>query len=311
MIFFILGSMSSLPDKALCRDQLAALQAMLKAWGVAAFVASMFWVLKRTDDERSLEPSRLVPFALNPIQRHLLLNLAVNNLLLKARQIGGTTFFLLVRGLLNVMTNEGCNAMLISQKADAAQGHFLIANRAYRMFGMRDPHDDRENDINISFRQNLLHTKHNNKRELYFDQLESRMVIESAEVEEAGQGLTLHHLIGSEYSRWPGDPSATLSNARGALAKGGTVDLECTANGAAGSFFEKFTLAMNSPELSDAKAHYYSWYYDASYADTLSEAQKDEMAKDLSEDELRLIVQMHADLTSVAWLGPQQDRVFL
>lgn len=300
------------PDKSLCRDQLQALQAMLKAWGAAAFIASMFWILQKGDDVKdgSAQPTRLVPFILNPIQRHLFDNLAQHNLLLKARQIGGTTFFLLVRGLLNVITNEGTNALLVSQSSDFAETHFLIANRAYRMFGVRDPHDDTQNEINLSFRHNLLHTKFVNRRELYFDQLESRLAVATAEVEESGQGITLHHIIGSEYSRWPKNPAATLANIRGALVKTGTVDLECTANGAVGSFYEKYQLAMSNPDLSDAKAHYYSWYMGSEYETSLTDKQKNELEKDLSEDELHLIIQMHSELSSVSWLK-SQDRVFM
>jgi len=305
--------MANQPDKSLCHDQLEALQAMRKAWGSYLFLAAMFWILQKVDDIKTAveRPTRLVPFILNPIQLHMLSNLERHNLLLKARQIGGTTFFLLVRGLLEVITNEGTNALLISQSREYAELHFMIAARAYRYFGMRNPHDDRENQINISYRQNLLHTKYTNRRELYFDQIESRLAVATAEVEESGQGATLHHLICSEYARWPKNPAATLANVRGALAPRGTVDIECTANGAAGSFFEKFQLAQLNPLASDAKSHYYSWYFAEDLDMQIDDKQKEEMEKDISEDELRLIAQMHRELTDVAWTGVQANRVFV
>ena len=305
--------MATKPDKTLCHDQLQALKAMLKGWGTPAFLAAMFWILQKQDELHATQdqPTRLVPFILNPIQRNMLSNLERNNMLLKARQIGGTTFFLLVRGLLEVVTNEGCNALLVSQSREFAETHFLMAARAYRYFGVRNMRDDRENEVNISFRNNLLHTKYTNRRELYFDQLESRMAVATAEVEESGQGLTLHHLICSEYARWPKQPAATLANLRGALAPNGTVDIECTANGAAGSFFEKFQVAMVNPPNSDAKAHYYSWYFSDDLDKNLSQKEKDELVKDLSEDELRLIAQMRAELSDVSWTKTQRDRVFV
>jgi hypothetical protein len=302
----------SKPDRALCHDQLQALQAMVKAWGVAAFLAGMFWILAKTDDVKNInaQPTRLVPFILNPIQRHLLTQLETNNLLLKARQMGGTTFFLLVRGLLNVITNEGTNALLVSQSSEFAEMHFLMAVRAYRYFGMNDPRQS-ENEINVSMHQNLLHTKYTNRRELYFDQLESRLAVASAEVTEAGQGLTLHHIIGSEYSRWPKRPAETLANIRGALAPGGTLDIECTANGAAGSFFEKYQLSMLNRAASDAKAHFYPWWNTPEYRLDLNEKQMDELEKDLSEDERKLIAQMHTELTEVSWVEAQPNRIFV
>jgi len=307
--------MSVKPDRAVCTDQLAALQAMLKAWGVPAFVAAMFWVLQKDDDDgnQSDHPTRLVPFKLNAVQRHLFDHLALHNLLEKARQIGGTTFFMLIRGLLPVLTGEGTNSMLIAQSKDFADAHFLAANRAYRLFGVADPRgDDTVNEINVSYRQHLLHTKYMNKRELYFDMLESRMTVGSAEVEEGGQGPTIHHLIASEYSRWPHDPAATLANARGALVKKtGTLDIECTANGAAGSFYEKCLLANNSPDLSDAKFHFYSWFLTEDYVSELNEKQKDELENDLTEDEMRFITQIHRELSTAAWMGVKHNRIFL
>jgi hypothetical protein len=307
--------MAEKPDRSVCTDQLAALQAMLKAWGVPVFVAAMFWVLQKDDtaDNQTDHPTRLVPFRLNAVQRHLFDHLALHNLLEKARQIGGTTFFMLLRGLLPVLTGEGTNSMLIAQSKDFADAHFLAVNRAYRYFGVADPRgDDITNEINVSFRRHLLHTKYMNKRELYFDMLESRMTVASAEVEEAGQGPTLHHLIASEYSRWPHDPAATLANARGALVKRtGTLDIECTANGAAGSFYEKCLLANNSPDLSDATFHFFPWYLTEDYQSDLTTKQADELEKDLSEDEMRFIAQIHRDLSSAAWTGIKHNRIFV
>jgi len=307
--------MAHKPDPSLCKDQLQALQAMLRAWGVSLFVGAMFWVLQKSDSVGSdpTLPTRLVPFRLNWVQRDLLKNLDLNNLLEKGRQIGGTTFFLMVRGLLNVITAEGTNALLIAQSTDFAEAHFIAVRRAQRMFAMADPRgDETVNKLNISYRQNLLHTQYTNRRELYFDVLESRMTVASAEVEEVAQGPTLHHLIASEYSRWPHDPAATLSNARGALVKHtGTLDIECTCNGAAGSFYEKCLLAHNAPDLSDAKHHFYSWYMTEDYVTDLTETQKDELEKDLTEDELRFVTQIHHDFTSVGWTGVSKDRIFV
>jgi len=304
------------PDRALCADQLAALQAMLKAWGIATFVGALFWILQKGDDDDKQTtdaPTRLVPFMLNAVQRHLLANLAQHNILEKARQIGGTTFFLMIRGLLEVITAEGTNALLIAQSKDFADAHFLAANRATRMFGMSDPRgDDIVNAVNVSYRANLLHTKYMNKRELYFDMLESRITVASAEVEEAAQGPTLHHLIASEYSRWPHNPAATLANARGALVKHtGTLDIECTCNGAAGSFYEKCLLANNAPDLSDAKFHFYEWFLTEDYVTTLTQKQQDELEKDITADELRFIELAHAKLSETAWVGIKRDRIFV
>ena len=291
------------PDSSLVRDQLQALQAMVKAWGIPTFVSAMFWILPKSKDPDSDMPGVITPFKLNRLQLDLFSNLAKHNLLLKARQGGGTTFFALVRGLLNVITNEGTNALLVSQSDEYVTKHFEIPHRAVRLIGARNPFDDSVNDLSIALKANLLHTKFRNRRELYFDQLDSTFRVASAEVEEAGQGLTLHHIIASEYSRWPKNPAATLANIRGALVqKTGTVDKECTANGAQGPFYQDYLRAVSNSDLSDAKAHFYPWWWTEDYiGDALSQKDAEALAADLQADERLLIDKFHLELRHIAW----------
>ena len=289
------------PDPILCKDQLQALQAMLKAWGTQAFVAAMFWILtKQPADIPGVEKSRTVPFLFNRVQAHLVERLAQHNRVLKARQAGLTTFMMIVRLMLPVITEPGKTGLLISQNGDYATKHFQIARRAYRLFGAQDPQDDSLNAVCTSYRNNLLHTAYSNRKELLFDMLDSRLIIESAEVEEAGQGVTLHHVLASEVARWPGNPEATTSNIKGALVPGGTYDEESTGNGAAGYFFEQFMRSMNNPDTADARSHYYSWWWSDEYSLDLTPAEKKELEADLTADEYRVIRIMHKELGCAA-----------
>jgi hypothetical protein len=294
------------PDRALVKDQLKALQIYLHAWGIEKFCQLMFWILaKEAQEFEALDaPAILVPFRFNREQRIITADMGQRNLLLKSRQIGGTTFFLLVRLLLNVITKPGTGSVLISQNGEYAEKHFRIAHRAYQYIGAVDPYDQTKNDLNTSLRRNLLHTSYSNRRELIFDQLHSVLMVMSAEVEESGQGVTLHHILADEYSRWPGKPEDTLSNVAGALVKTGTLDKNCTANGAAGPFYEDCLRAMNDPANSDAKFFFFPWWFADDYTLQLTEAEKDELEKDLEEEELQVIQQMHRDLSQVAWTGP-------
>lgn len=291
------------PDPALVQDQLAAVRAMYDAHGIESFVNLMVWILGKEEHTfTSGKSSILVPFHFNREQQILTGNLGRNNILLKARQIGGTTYMLIVRLLLPAILNPGTGCLLISQSNDYAEKHFRIARRAHRYFGMLDPANKEVNTLNASLMNNLLHMAYSNKREIILDQLESRIGIASAETEEVGQGFTLHHLVASEYSRWPGSPEDTLSNARGALVKTGTTDKECTANGASGPFYEDCLRAMNDPQNSDATFHFFAWYAHQDYCLDLSEKEKDEMEKDLKEDEIKLIAKMHKELAEVAYV---------
>lgn len=281
-------------DTIQAKDQLAAIKAFLPEYGVRAFLRTFFWILNKD--------GILQPFKLNRVQNHLEDRLAQNNIIGKGRQQGFTTYLLLRRCLLGVVSEGGIGSILVAQSGEYASEFFRIARRAYKYIAAVDPRDDTKNTLCQALKANLLHTQYSNKKELVFDFLDSKIRIESAEKEEAGQGMTLHHILADEYARWPGKPDATLANIRGALVKGGTVDKSSTANGAAGPYWEDFMRAMNTPVDSDAVMHWYGWWMEDGYELDLTEAQKDEMIMDLDSDELKLIARMRQDLEQVVYI---------
>ena len=125
------------------------------------------------------------------------------------------------------------------------------------------------------------------------------------------RSVTLHHILADEYSRWPHKPEETLSNVQGALVKDGTLDKNCTANGAVGPFYVDCMRAMNSPDESDAVMHFFPWWWEDEYVMELDEKQKDTLEADLTEEELFVIKKIHLELDGVAWTGTPQNRVFV
>ena len=284
------------PDPIVANDQLQTLQGLLKAWGPRLFCATFFWILPKE--------SKIIPFCWNRVQTHIFPRLAKKNRVLKARQPGFTTFFLLVRLLLAITTERGKGGLLISQNSHMATQHFIIARRALRLYGALDPYDNNQNDYCRSLRANILHTTYANRRELFFDVLDSKLIVESAEVEEAAQGITLHAVVASEVPRWPGDPEATVSNIKGALVKDGTFDEEGTANGFGGYFCEQYLKSMDNEALGDARSHFYPhWMTDEFELPFESKKEEDELLADLKSDELAIIAKMHKDLSEVCWMG--------
>ncbi len=304
-------------DQIQAKDQLQALQAMLKAWGPEVFMAAMFWILvKEVHSITNVESSRVIPFRLNRIQKDIELNIKLWNLLLKPRQTGGTTYFLLRRLFLPAIVEGGIGSLLISQSREYAGEHFQIVRRAYNLIAAATPNGgDGENLLCTQMKQGVLHTAFSNRRELVLDYLDSKIRVATAEVEESGQGLTLHHIVASEYARWPGNPENTLSNVMGALVNNGTLDRESTGNGAAGPFYEACLRAMNSPAQADAKLHFYPWWWDEGYSDTefrfqegatvslddITPKMKEEIQADLESDEKKIIEAFHLDLNQIAW----------
>jgi hypothetical protein len=120
-------------DPYVVKEQFEALNMCLTAWGPAAFMSYFFWILGKTTNAQG---TRYLPFQLNRIQKDLIENLSEQNLLLKARQMGGTTFMMLYRLLLPAITQYGFRGLFVSQKQSYANQHFLILDRARRLLGM-------------------------------------------------------------------------------------------------------------------------------------------------------------------------------
>lgn len=270
------------PDPYIVQDDLQGLQTLLRVWGSEAFMRYFFWVLRKQErpDPSNLTKvkqgwnKRLVPFSLNRIQQDINDRLAERNICLKARQVGYTTFFILRRLCLPAFTEPGVGCLLISQNSASVSKHFDIVKRTLRYFACEDPYNPSANDVHNRLMKHLLHTAYSNRRELIFDQLDSRVMTESAEVEEAGQGVTLHHVVASEVARWAttqeakqgakvSKPEEVLANVKEAIVLGGTLDLESTANGMGGYFYEECMRAREN--LSEFNYFFHEWWWHDEY----------------------------------------------
>ena len=294
------------PDPILCRDQREMLLQTYALLGPVAFVALMIWIRRKSGE--------LVPFKFNRIQKDALGELAAWNIWLKARQQGFTTWLLIFRAFLPILLHGGRNSLLVLHKSKLASLNLRTAKRALRWIGAQDPNDRSPgaNELCDALRANLFHTSYSNRSELIFSQLDSMLMIGSSEVEEEGQSLPLHHLVASEYARWVRNPEDTLSNIMGAVTKEGTVDVECTANGAAGSFWNLFREAKDTPEKSAFKLHFYEWYWsDEYFLELAGKEEEKELLESLTEEEILLIAQMHQDLKQVAYTGKKRNRVVM
>lgn len=304
-------------DTVLAKDQLQALQATLKSAGADVFMAVFFWILtKKADIVINAMASRLIPFRLNRIQREVFRDIAKNNLIGKPRQSGFTTFLLLFRLFLPAIVEGGIGSLLIAQTGPYASEFFRIIQRAYRLIGAQDPFDDTQNALCQSLKANLLHHTFSNRKELVFDYLDSKIRVESAEVEEAGQGLTIHHLVADEYARWPNNPEATLANARGSLVMGGTVDKSSTANGMGGPYYIDVMKALNTPLMSDSRLFFFPHWWSEDYyineyelldgskidLSNATDKQISECLADMTEDELKMISRVHRELKDIAFV---------
>jgi len=224
------------------------------------------WLKVRDRDgvERSLRA--------NAVQRAFERERGRHNIVLKARQMGITTW-VAGRFFLKTITARGVMTVQVAQTREAAEGIFRMVQRFWEC-------------LPEELREGALRRSKANAGQMCFPELDSEFRVVSAGDENAGRGLTVQYLHCSEVSRWPGDAAATLAGLRAALAPGGEMVMESTPNGAYGCFYEEWGRAQQAGGLASQRdsgvvQHFFPWWMEEAYVAA--------PVKEPREDELRLV----------------------
>ena len=192
------------------------------------------------------------PLRANAVQRAFERERGRQNIVLKARQMGITTW-VAGRFFLKTITARGVMTVQVAQTREAAEGIFRMVQRFWEC-------------LPEGLREGALRRSKANAGQMCFPALDSEFRVVSAGDENAGRGLTVQYLHCSEVSRWPGDAGATLAGLRAALAPGGEMVMESTPNGAYGCFYEEWGKAVsNAGAVSDVVRHFFPWWMEEAY----------------------------------------------
>ena len=221
----------------------------------------------------------IVPLALNRAQQEYERRCGKRNIVLKARQVGMTTY-VAARFFLHTITRRGTLTVQVAHNQESAEEIFRIVHRFLENLPER-------------LRAGALCTSRANVRQLAFPRLDSEYRVATAADANAGRGSTIQNLHCSEVARWPGDAAETLAGLRAAVPPAeGEIVLESTANGASGAFYGEWQRAGESGYV----RHFFPWWWEASnrvpLADSLGE---------LSEDEAKLAEQYGLDGEQIAF----------
>ncbi len=214
----------------------------LKGLSVGVWLAER---LLRVRDREGVER----PLRANAAQMAFEAGRARQNIVLKARQMGMTTW-VAGRFFLKTITARGVMTVQVAHTREAAEGIFRMVQRFWECM----PEDWREGPLRLS---------RSNAGQMRFPELDSEFRVVSAAEEGAGRGLTIQNLHCSEVGRWQGDASATLAGLRAALAPDGEMVLESTPNGAYGCFYEEWTRA--GVEANGVARHFMPWWLEKNY----------------------------------------------
>lgn len=188
-----------------------------------------------------------VPLVPNRVQREYERQRGLRNIVLKARQMGISTW-VTGRLFLKTITHPGTLTVQVAHTQEAAESLFRMVHR----FVEHMP----ENILS-----DVLRTSRYNVRQIVFPMLDSEYRVESAADANAGRGLTITNLHCSEVARWPGDAAETLQGLRAAMPPDGELVIESTPMGAGGCFWRVWQEA----EATGMVKHFFPWWWEPAY----------------------------------------------
>jgi hypothetical protein len=207
------------------------------------------------------------PLKANRAQRAFERRRGRQNIVLKARQMGLTTWAA-ARFFLKTIAIPGTLTLEVAHSQQAAEEIFRIVHRFLDW-------------LPEELRQGPLRTSRCNVRQIVFPELDAQYRVVSAADRNAGRGLTVQNLHGSELARWPGDAAEILAGLRAALAPDAETILESTPDGVGGCFYEEWQRAAETGMV----RHFFPWWMEARYRalavveESLTEEERDLTAR--------------------------------
>jgi hypothetical protein len=214
---------------------------------------------------------------LNRAQQEYSRRQSKRNIVLKARQLGMTTY-IAARFFIHTITQPGTLTVQVAHTQESAEEIFRIVHRFWE-------------NLPEALQRGALIRSRANIRQIAFPHLDSEYRVATAADPNAGRGMTIHNLHCSEVARWPRDGAETLASLRSAVPDGGEIVLESTPNGAGGIFYDEW---QRAGETGYAQ-HFFPWWYEASYG-------CDDSGVDaFTSEEEELIQQAQLNKKQIAW----------
>jgi hypothetical protein len=199
-----------------------------------AFAAALLWIQDKKKRKRRLN--------LNRAQRDYVTNRTGKDLILKARQLGFSTF---IQGdFARLVWTRPCGTMTLSLDDDSTQRLRRMADYFY----FNVPEEIRPK------------RQYSNASVATYPSVESEAAIGTAGNLNVGRSFTLTHMHGSEVAFWSDAEAIMLSAAQ---AGDPAIVLESTANGAQGYFYDLCMAALDGDPT--WKLHFYEWWWDDLY----------------------------------------------
>jgi hypothetical protein len=190
---------------------------------------------------------RSVGLAANKAQRQYHSNARQRNIVLKARQMGVTTW-IAGRFFLRTITHPGTVTVQVAHTQEAAEQIFRMVHRFF-------------DALPKAWREGALKSARRSAGRIVVPELDSEYLVETAGDRNAGRGITITNLHCTELARWPGDAAEILYGLMATLSPEGELALESTPNGASGCFWKEWQEA----EQTHTVRHFFPWWLEDAY----------------------------------------------
>jgi hypothetical protein len=217
---------------------------------------------------------------LNRAQRELARDPAPRKIILKARQLGISTY-VAARFFIKTITRPGTLTVQVAHDQESAEEIFKIVRRFQ---------ENLPEALRSAGKSAIARTSRSNVRQLVFPLMDSEYRVATAADPNAGRGLTIQNLHCSEVARWPRFAAETLASLRAAVPSDGEIVLESTPNGAAGCFYQEWQRAAET----GYSRHFFPWWYEPAYRIEKADAHP------LSDEEIKLMQRFGLDLEQIA-----------
>ena len=221
----------------------------------------------------------LVSLKLNRAQQEFSRTCTRRNIVLKARQMGITTY-VAARLFVQTITRPGTMTVQVAHDQESAEEIFKIVHRFWE-------------NLPETMKRGALYRSRANVRQMVFPRIDCEYRVATAADLNAGRGLTIHNLHCSEVARWLREPGEALASLRAAVPVNGEIVLESTPNGAGGTFYEEWQRATETGYT----RHFFPWWYDDEYRDTAERVN----IRPLTVEEEELVARAGLTDDQIAW----------
>jgi len=222
------------------------------------------------------ETGTIVPMELKPAQLDLYPKLTGRDLIVKARQLGMSTFIQALQ--FRRVAFEPCLAATLAHDSNTTN----TMRRMHRRFYDNLPEAMKpERSID-------------NATQIAYPATNSLVTLTTAGSPTSGIGAVYHHVHGTEIAKWK-DAESIMSNLIQGVPANGTIVFESTPDGARGWFYERCMEALDGD--SPWTIHFYPWWWEPKYRLLLDEGE----VLDLSEEEKRLVSHHELTMEQIKW----------